>query len=79
MLKYQICRPFIRRDAEHALPANLDGAGRRFRKAGNHAQQGRFSAAGWTENRKKLTIRNLKRDVVYRNEIRKGFGNILHR
>ena len=49
MLKYQIYRPFIRWDAEHALAPNFDAAFCRLGKTGDHAEQGGFAATRWAE------------------------------
>jgi hypothetical protein len=50
-----------------------------FRKAGNHAQQGRLAAAGGAQYGKKLTIRNFERHIVYGHEIFEGLGDVLDR
>ena len=79
MLENQVYRPFIRGNAEHALAPNLNAALRWLGKAGNHAKQGGFPATLWTQNRKKLTIRDLKRYIVHGNEVFKLLGDILNR
>jgi len=60
VLEYKVDRPFIGRNAQHALAADIDVAVRGFRQAGDHAQQGRLAAAGGAENGKELAIRNFK-------------------
>ena len=76
MLEYRIYRPFIGGDAEHALASNFDAAFCRLGKAGDHTEQGGLSATRWAENGKKLTIRDLKRYIVYGDEVPKLLGDI---
>ena len=46
------------------LAIQTNGSGRRPIESGDQAQQSRFAAAGWPDDRRHLALGNLKRHII---------------
>ena len=64
--------------AGHILPVNDNAAPVRVQLSTDKPQQGGFSATRGAQNRKKLTIGDLKRYIVYGKEVFKLLGDMLN-
>ena len=71
------------RDATVAWPHGIDASisevnltGARYLEAGDHAQQGGFSAAGWAQEDSELARRNFQRQIANDLHMTESFGDL---